>query len=48
MNYIDTRKAISPRYLSKLYTFRFASKEEAMLCSSGLGKYSEVKYNDFV
>ena len=48
MNYVDTRKAISPRYLSKLYTFGFASKEEAMLCSSGLGKYSEVKYNDFV
>ena len=48
MNYIDTRKSISPKYLSKLYAFGFASKEEAELCASGLGKYSEVKYNDFV
>ena len=48
MNYIETRKSVAPRYLSKFYAFGFASKEEAELCASGVGKFSEVKYNDFV
>ena len=48
MNYIETRKKISPKYLSKLFAFGFASKEEANLCASGVGKISEVKYHDFV
>ena len=48
MNYIETRKNVSPKYLSKFYAFGFASKEEAELCASGVGKFSEVRYNDFV
>ena len=48
MNYIETRRNVSPKYLSKFYAFGFASKEEAELCASGVGKFSEVKYNDFV
>lgn len=47
MNYIEARQMISPRYLSKLYAFGFATKEEAELCTI-IGKISEVKYNDFV
>ena len=48
LNYIETKQMISPKYLSKLYAFGFATKEEAELCTSGVGKISEVKYNDFI
>ena len=48
LSYIETKRSMSPKYYPKLYAFGFASKEEVNLCNSGIGKYSEVKYNDFV
>lgn len=48
LNYIEIKKLISAKYISKLYAFGFASKTEADWCASGIGQIGDVKYNDFV
>lgn len=47
LNYMDIRRIISPKYLSKLYGHSFTSTEEAELCQS-IGKTGEVTYYGFV
>lgn len=48
LTYIEARKLISPRYISKLYAFGFANKQEVKLCASINGKIGDRKYDDFV
>lgn len=48
LNYIEIKKLISARYISKLHAFGFASKTEAEWCASGVGQMGEVRYDDFV
>ncbi len=48
MNYIETRRKVSPKYLSKFYAYGFATVEEAELCTSGIGKIGDVIDYDLI